>query len=50
MISLRNSENWHVVEYYRFLCRYHAWRGDFFRQWWYYSQAELEANPNWKST
>lgn len=42
--------NWHVVEYYRFLCRFAAWRKHRLEQFFYYSQAMLEEfGEGWKS-
>jgi hypothetical protein len=41
--------NWHVVAYYRNLCRMAADRREYLAQWLWYTQAELEADPNWKA-
>jgi len=41
--------NWHVVEYYRLKSWMASDRREFVSQWFWYIQAELEADPNWKA-
>ncbi len=43
------DNNWHVVEYYRFMCRFSAWRKRRLDQFWFYNQAMIEEfGEDWK--
>jgi hypothetical protein len=41
--------NWHVVEYYRFKCLMAYHRHEVLAQFFWYTQAELEADPTWEA-
>ena len=41
--------NWHIVDYYRHRCLMAAGKREFLARWFWYTQAELEVDPNWKA-
>jgi hypothetical protein len=41
--------NWHVVEFYRYKCLMAYHQREHLSCWFWYTLAELEADPNWKA-